>query len=385
MSERTNRYGYQIPPTSGFSNTSATSPFGTLGATSNASSTSLFGSKANAEAKPPPTSFATSGFGALSGSTTSPFGTLGGVSTASSAFGSLTASGDKSSSESHTGGLGFKDVGGFGGSLLSAPSAFGGESSGFGKLGAGSSGGFGAAGGKLTSFASKDGTGIIGLSHAPVKPFGAPDEEDHEEEEGDSDDQEDDGDQGAGGKELKEDRRFHHHERKNPFLILCSSQCQSQVLTLLFAVETGEEGEETRFSARAKLYYFDSAGKAWKERGFGMLKLNVSEGGPEENYHSHEGVDPENKGRETSQNEEAPQKRHARLLMRSEGVFRVVLNVPIFKGMKAGDQNGNMPSDRCLKFTAFEDEKHVMMQLRVGSTTSVLVRWAMVYQSDLAL
>lgn len=139
-------------------------------------------------------------------------------------------------------------------------------------------------------------------------------------------------------------------------------------------VETGEEGEETRFSTRAKLYFFDSAGKAWRERGIGMLKLNISSSAPDEDSHPDEEVDQEEKADETSQDEGAPPKRLARLLMRSEGVYRVVLNVPIFKGMKAGDQNGNVPSDRCIKFTAFEDGKHVMMQLRVGSIISVLFR-----------
>lgn len=178
----------------------------------------MFGRKASTEAKPPPTSFAASGFGALSGSTTSPFGALGGIPTASSGFGSLAASGDKGSLESHTDAPSSKNVGGFGGSVLSAPSAFGGEASGFGKLGAGLSGGFGTVGGKLTSFASKEGSGIIGLNQGPVKRFGAPAEEGDEEEEGDSEDQDSDGEQTAASKELKEDRRFHHQESKNPFI-----------------------------------------------------------------------------------------------------------------------------------------------------------------------
>ncbi|KAI9795093.1 MAG: hypothetical protein M1816_000115 [Peltula sp. TS41687] len=343
----------KIPMTSGFSNTSATSPFGALAATSTAGSTSVFGGKPSAEAKPPATSFVTSGFGALTGSATSSFGALGGVSTAPSGFGSLAASVNKGSSDSLKDASSGKKFGAFGGSVLSAPSAFGGETSAFGKLGGGLGGGFGAAGGgKLTTFASKGGAGIIGLSETPAKPFGAPDEEEYEDEEGESDDEEVDGDLEAGGKELKEDRKFHHHE-----------------------IETGEEGEETRFSARAKLYFFDSAGKAWKERGYGMLKLNVSAGGSKGKDDLHGEDNQVEKVDEASQDEGASQKPQARLLMRSEGVFRVVLNVPIFQGMKAGDQNGNVPSDRCLKFTAFEDEKHVMMQLRFNNNATASELW----------
>lgn len=40
------------------------------------------------------------------------------------------------------------------------------------------------------------------------------------------------------------------------------------------AVSTGEEDEETIFSNRVKLYVMEGDG-AWKERGVGMLKLNV--------------------------------------------------------------------------------------------------------------
>jgi hypothetical protein len=39
-------------------------------------------------------------------------------------------------------------------------------------------------------------------------------------------------------------------------------------------VHTGEEGEETVYQCRAKLYVMQSDG-GWKERGVGALKLNV--------------------------------------------------------------------------------------------------------------
>lgn len=40
-------------------------------------------------------------------------------------------------------------------------------------------------------------------------------------------------------------------------------------------LETGEEGEETLHSTRAKLYVIDVDKKSWKERGVGLLKVNV--------------------------------------------------------------------------------------------------------------
>lgn len=70
-------------------------------------------------------------------------------------------------------------------------------------------------------------------------------------------------------------------------------------------VKTGEENEETKFSARAKLFEFDSAEKEWKERGIGTVKVN-----------------------------EDQVTGAARLLMRSEGVFRVLLNMALFRGLR---------------------------------------------------
>ncbi|KAK0188529.1 hypothetical protein F5146DRAFT_1225295 [Armillaria mellea] len=70
-------------------------------------------------------------------------------------------------------------------------------------------------------------------------------------------------------------------------------------------VMTGEEEEETIHQVRGKLFAL-SDGTAWKERGTGVLKLNVraSDGGG------------------------------ARLLMRKEAVYTVLLNVTLFHGMR---------------------------------------------------
>eukprot|EP00057_Strongylocentrotus_purpuratus_P015333 XP_011669807.1 PREDICTED: E3 SUMO-protein ligase RanBP2 isoform X4 [Strongylocentrotus purpuratus] len=40
-----------------------------------------------------------------------------------------------------------------------------------------------------------------------------------------------------------------------------------------YEVKTGEEGEEVKFSHRAKLYRYDGEAKAWKERGVGDIKV----------------------------------------------------------------------------------------------------------------
>ncbi|TDL23696.1 hypothetical protein BD410DRAFT_786955 [Rickenella mellea] len=68
---------------------------------------------------------------------------------------------------------------------------------------------------------------------------------------------------------------------------------------------TGEEDEETIFQVRSKLFKLSNQ-NSWQERGTGLLKLNVrrSDGGG------------------------------ARLVMRKEAVFNLLLNATLFKGMK---------------------------------------------------
>ncbi|WBW73984.1 Ran GAP Hba1 [Schizosaccharomyces osmophilus] len=69
---------------------------------------------------------------------------------------------------------------------------------------------------------------------------------------------------------------------------------------------TGEEKEKTLYSIRARLYVVDGEKKIWKERGHGVLKVNVPLEGSEGAH---------------------------RLVMRNDAVHRVIMNVPLFQGM----------------------------------------------------
>ncbi|KAI9800840.1 MAG: hypothetical protein M1825_003623 [Sarcosagium campestre] len=283
----------KVPATSGFADTSEVSPFGSLGASK--------------------------------GPSASPFGALG----ASGGFGALGAG--------KSGGFGSAGRGEAASAKASPVLGFGGGVSGFGALGSGS--GFGFGGGfaskkaPLSSFASKAGPGIVGLSEKPARPFGAPeeaeeDEEEDGEEDGESGSEADSEEAGAGG-----DKRL-------------------QVLE----VETGEEGEETVFAGRSKLYFFHKGEKAWKERGTGTLKLNV----PLPDY--------DDEDLEAGLEDRKEQRgRVPRLLMRAEGVYRVVLNVPIFREMQVGDADGRLPSGKTVLMTAMEDGSPVTFQVRFGS------------------
>ena len=66
--------------------------------------------------------------------------------------------------------------------------------------------------------------------------------------------------------------------------------------------------------------------------------------------------------------EPASVKIQARLLMRSEGVYRVLLNAPIYREISVGDRNGDLPKDRLLLFPVVQDGKPLNMALRVRRT-----------------
>ncbi|TFK48503.1 hypothetical protein OE88DRAFT_1664351 [Heliocybe sulcata] len=95
---------------------------------------------------------------------------------------------------------------------------------------------------------------------------------------------------------------------------------------------TGEEDEETIQQVRGKLFVLSSQSQ-WKERGTGTLRLNVRRD---------DGTG-------------------ARLLMRKEAVFTVILNITLFKGMSCF-----LAQDpRYLRFSAIEDGKATHYNLRV--------------------
>lgn len=125
-------------------------------------------------------------------------------------------------------------------------------------------------------------------------------------------------------------------------------------------VETGEEGETTLFSSRAKLYVLQD--KQWKERGIGPFKLNVS-------Y-----LDSADSSADTSNGHKKglPKAPRARFLMRAEGSHRVVLNTPIKKEITVEDPAGGRPKNRGVIFLGYVDDgtgkgggKMTMMQLKL--------------------
>ncbi|SPO29494.1 related to YRB2 - Ran-GTPase-binding protein involved in nuclear protein export [Ustilago trichophora] len=117
-----------------------------------------------------------------------------------------------------------------------------------------------------------------------------------------------------------------------------SAASETKTKPLLEASEaetkTGEEDEESIHSIRAKLYTM-AEDQSWKERGTGTLRVNVPK--------------------------KSSDKRPARLVMRADGVLRVILNVSLFKGMKCELQ------EKFVRIVAFEDAKPVHYAIKLSN------------------
>ncbi|SPO28374.1 related to YRB2 - Ran-GTPase-binding protein involved in nuclear protein export [Ustilago trichophora] len=117
-----------------------------------------------------------------------------------------------------------------------------------------------------------------------------------------------------------------------------SAASETKTKPLLEAPEaetkTGEEDEESIHSIRAKLYTM-AQDQSWKERGTGTLRVNVAK--------------------------KSSDKRPARLVMRADGVLRVILNVSLFKGMKCELE------EKFVRIVAFEDAKPVHYAIKLSN------------------
>jgi Ran-binding protein 3 len=123
-------------------------------------------------------------------------------------------------------------------------------------------------------------------------------------------------------------------------------------------VETGEEGEQTIYSSRAKVYFFDDG--TWRERGVGTMKLNITRVHSDDEDDSIESDD--------SNDAESSGTRKARFILRADGSHRVVLNTPFTKNMVfGGDASGERPTGSVLLFHGFLEgqDKPSMLQVKV--------------------
>ncbi|KAK9469027.1 hypothetical protein V1512DRAFT_258446 [Lipomyces arxii] len=115
-------------------------------------------------------------------------------------------------------------------------------------------------------------------------------------------------------------------------------------------IETGEEMEESVFSCRAKLYSLDpsQAEQGWKERGTGVLHLNVM--------------------KSTDQNNSDSSTKKSRIVMRADGVLKVILNLPLVKGTEIlKGLKSSLVSEKFVRILAWESQKPMQYALRMGN------------------
>lgn len=123
-------------------------------------------------------------------------------------------------------------------------------------------------------------------------------------------------------------------------------------------VETGEEAEVPIFTCRSKLYALDLtlSESGWKERGVGTLHVNmtkVASGG---------GVVGEGRENKAQQSATATATakataKSARLVMRADGLLRVILNLPLQKSFKAfTGMNSSLQGEKFVRVSAIGEE-----------------------------
>ncbi|KAK9238516.1 hypothetical protein V1525DRAFT_400745 [Lipomyces kononenkoae] len=133
-------------------------------------------------------------------------------------------------------------------------------------------------------------------------------------------------------------------------------------------VETGEEMETSIFNCRAKLYVLDptEADKGWKERGVGVLHLNVR------NDDSVTATDTPEPSSTDESKESTPagreRKSKARIVMRADGVLKVILNLPLVKGIEVmKGMKSSLASEKFVRISAWENHKPIQYALRMGN------------------
>ncbi|KAK9242528.1 hypothetical protein V1506DRAFT_547246 [Lipomyces tetrasporus] len=135
-------------------------------------------------------------------------------------------------------------------------------------------------------------------------------------------------------------------------------------------VETGEEMETSVFNCRAKLYSLDptEADEGWKERGIGVLHLNVLKDDTDTPAET-----PEPTSADASK-ESTPtiraRKSKARIVMRADGVLKVILNLPLVKGIEVmKGMKSSLVSEKFVRIAAWENHKPIQYALRMGNGT----------------
>ncbi|EJS43281.1 yrb2p [Saccharomyces arboricola H-6] len=93
-------------------------------------------------------------------------------------------------------------------------------------------------------------------------------------------------------------------------------------------IKSGEESEECIYQVNAKLYQLSKIEEGWKERGVGVIKVNKSKEDTEK----------------------------TRIVMRSRGILKVILNIQLVKGFAVQKGfTGSLQSEKFIRLLAVDD------------------------------
>ncbi|KAH3679196.1 hypothetical protein WICMUC_001208 [Wickerhamomyces mucosus] len=138
-----------------------------------------------------------------------------------------------------------------------------------------------------------------------------------------------------------------HEEKKEP---LNSPETSSQHLYKQVDLEkkeikSGEENEEQVFTCRAKLYTLDLTNikDGWRERGVGNVHVNQSKSGSS-----------------------------SRIIMRSNGLLKVILNTPLVAGLEVlKGFPSSLTSEKFLRITSVENSKPIQYAIKTGKVETI--------------
>ena len=122
-------------------------------------------------------------------------------------------------------------------------------------------------------------------------------------------------------------------------------------------IDDGESSEVTILAVRAKMFQMEKA-EGWKERGAGMLKVNV----PRASVEVNDGLtDMASFDASVLEDEDASR---VRLVMRQDHTLRVILNSPISPAIKF--QLNQKLKAAFVLFTAFEGNEVKQVQMKAS-------------------
>lgn len=113
--------------------------------------------------------------------------------------------------------------------------------------------------------------------------------------------------------------------------------------------------------------YIMEKGVGWKERGAGMLKVNV----PKSTVELDDGGAPDPSTFDASVLDEGGETKHVRLIMRQDHTLRVILNTVILPAMTF--QVTHKLKSATVLFTAFEGGEARQVQMKVGFASALVL------------